>query len=324
MKAVLCKAYGPPESMVVEDLPDPVPGAGEVLVRVRAVGLNFFDNLIIRNMYQVKPALPFSPGAEYAGTVAALGAGVTGFKVGDRVMGNASHGAARTHLVVPASALAPIPEGLSDAQAAGMIITYGTTIHALKDRAQLKPGETLAVLGAAGGVGLAAVEIGKAMGATVIACASSDDKLAFCRERGADLTINYATEDLKEKLRELTGGKGVDVIYDPVGDKYAEPALRSIAWEGRFLVIGFAGGEIPKIPLNLTLLKGCDIRGVFWGSFAQRNPEANRRNLMQVGQWAADGKLSLHVHATFPLEKFAEAIGELTSRRARGKVILEP
>ncbi|MFN3854373.1 MAG: NADPH:quinone oxidoreductase family protein [Phreatobacter sp.] len=324
MKAVLCKAYGPPESMVVEDLPDPVPGAGEVLVRVRAVGLNFFDNLIIRNMYQVKPALPFSPGAEYAGTVAALGAGVTGFKVGDRVMGNASHGAARTHLVVPASALAPIPEGLSDAQAAGMIITYGTTIHALKDRAQLKPGETLAVLGAAGGVGLAAVEIGKAMGATVIACASSDDKLAFCRERGADLTINYATEDLKEKLRELTGGKGVDVIYDPVGDKYAEPALRSIAWEGRFLVIGFAGGEIPKIPLNLTLLKGCDIRGVFWGSFAQRNPEANRRNLMQVGQWAAEGKLSLHVHATFPLEKFAEAIGELTSRRARGKVILEP
>lgn len=324
MKAVLCKAYGPPESMVVEDLPDPVPGAGEVLVRVRAVGLNFFDNLIIRNMYQVKPALPFSPGAEYAGTVAALGEGVTGLKVGDRVMGNASHGAARTHLVVPASALAPIPEGLSDAQAAGMIITYGTTIHALKDRAQLKPGETLAVLGAAGGVGLAAVEIGKAMGATVIACASSDDKLAFCRERGADLTINYATDDLKEKLRELTGGKGVDVIYDPVGDKYAEPALRSIAWEGRFLVIGFAGGEIPKIPLNLTLLKGCDIRGVFWGSFAQRNPEANRRNLMQVGQWAAEGKLSLHVHATFPLEKFAEAIGELTSRRARGKVILEP
>jgi NADPH2:quinone reductase len=324
MKAVLCKAYGPPESMVVEDLPDPVPGAGEVLVRVRAVGLNFFDNLIIRNMYQVKPALPFSPGAEYAGTVAALGAGVTGLKVGDRVMGNASHGAARTHLVVPASALAPIPEGLSDAQAAGMIITYGTTIHALKDRAQLKPGETLAVLGAAGGVGLAAIEIGKAMGATVIACASSDDKLAFCRERGADLTINYATEDLKEKLRELTGGKGVDVIYDPVGDKYAEPALRSIAWEGRFLVIGFAGGEIPKIPLNLTLLKGCDIRGVFWGSFAQRNPEANRQNLMQVGQWAAEGKLSLHVHATFPLEKFAEAIGELTSRRARGKVILEP
>jgi NADPH2:quinone reductase len=324
MKAVLCKAYGPPESMVVEDLPDPVPGAGEVLVRVRAVGLNFFDNLIIRNMYQVKPALPFSPGAEYAGTVAALGAGVTGLKVGDRVMGNASHGAARTHLVVPASALAPIPEGLSDAQAAGMIITYGTTIHALKDRAQLKPGETLAVLGAAGGVGLAAIEIGKAMGATVIACASSDDKLAFCREHGADLTINYATEDLKEKLRELTGGKGVDVIYDPVGDKYAEPALRSIAWEGRFLVIGFAGGEIPKIPLNLTLLKGCDIRGVFWGSFAQRNPEANRQNLMQVGQWAAEGKLSLHVHATFPLEKFAEAIGELTSRRARGKVILEP
>ncbi|WP_439575584.1 NADPH:quinone oxidoreductase family protein [Phreatobacter sp.] len=324
MKAVLCKAYGPPESMVVEDLPDPVPGPGDVVVRVNAVGLNFFDNLIIRNMYQVKPALPFSPGSEYAGTVAAVGEGVTSAKVGDRVMGNASHGAARTHLVVKAAALAPIPDGLSDEQAAGMIITYGTTIHALKDRAKLQPGETLAVLGAAGGVGLAAIEIGKAMGATVIACASSDEKLAFCREHGADLTINYATEDLKEKLRELTGGKGVDVIYDPVGDKYAEPALRSIAWEGRFLVIGFAGGEIPKIPLNLTLLKGCDIRGVFWGSFAQRNPEANRQNMIQVGRWAAEGKLSLHVHATYPLESFAEAIGELTSRRARGKVILKP
>lgn len=324
MKAVLCKAYGPPESMVVEDLPDPVPGPGEVVVRVSSVGLNFFDNLIIRNMYQVKPALPFSPGSEYAGTVAAVGEGVSSVKVGDRVMGNASHGAARTHLVAKASALAPIPDGLSDDQAAGMIITYGTTIHALKDRAKLQPGETLAVLGAAGGVGLAAIEIGKAMGATVIACASSDEKLAFCREHGADLTVNYATEDLKEKLRELTGGKGVDVIYDPVGDKYAEPALRSIAWEGRFLVIGFAGGEIPKIPLNLTLLKGCDIRGVFWGSFAQRNPEANLKNLVQVGRWAAEGKLSLHVHATYPLESFAEAIGELTSRRARGKVILKP
>ncbi len=272
----------------------------------------------------MKPDLPFSPGSEFAGRVESLGEGVTRLKVGDRVFGNLTHGAARTHVVVKASALAPIPEGLTDEQAAGMIITYGTTIHALKDRAQLKPGETLAVLGAAGGVGLAAVELGKAMGARVIACASSDEKLAFCRAHGADETLNYATHDLKEGLRALTGGKGPDVIYDPVGDKLAEPALRAIAWEGRFLVIGFAGGEIPKIPLNLTLLKGCDIRGVFWGAFTQKEPEKNRDNLMQVARWTAEGKLSLHVHGTFPLEKIAEALGELTSRRAQGKVILKP
>lgn len=324
MKAVLCKAYGPPESLVVEELPDPVAGLGEAVVRVAAVGLNFFDNLIIQNKYQVKPELPFSPGSEFAGRIESLGEGVTGLKVGDRVLGNISHGAARTQVVVKAATLAPIPDALSDAQAAGMVITYGTTIHALKDRAQLKPGETLAVLGAAGGVGLAAIELGKAMGARVIACASSDDKLAFCRQHGADETINYATEDLKEQLRALTGGKGPDVIYDPVGDKLAEPALRAIAWEGRFLVIGFAGGEIPKIPLNLTLLKGCDIRGVFWGSFAQREPQKNRENLMQVARWTAEGKLSLHVHGTYPLEKIAEALGVLTSRQAKGKVILTP
>ncbi len=324
MRAVLCKSYGPPESLVVEELPDPVPGPGEAVVAVTAVGLNFFDNLIIKNMYQVKPELPFSPGSEFAGRIAALGEGVTGLKVGDRVLGNVTHGAARTHIVAKAKTLAPIPDGLTDEQAAGMIITYGTTIHALKDRAQLKPGETLAVLGAAGGVGLAAIELGKAMGARVIACASSDDKLAFCREHGADEVLNYATHDLKEGLRTLTGGKGPDVIYDPVGDKLAEPALRAIAWEGRFLVIGFAGGEIPKIPLNLTLLKGCDIRGVFWGAFTQKEPEKNRQNLIQVAKWTAEGKLSLHVHGTYPLEKIAEALNVLTSRQARGKVILKP
>lgn len=324
MKAVLCKTFGPPESLVVEELPDPVPGAGEVVVRVNSVGLNFFDNLVIKDMYQIKPPMPFSPGSELAGTVAAIGEGVTGFTVGQRVFGNVPFGAARTHLAVKASTLTPTPDGMTDDQAAGMVVTYGTTIHALKDRAQLKPGETLAVLGAAGGVGVAAIELGKAMGAKVIACASSDDKLAFCKERGADEVFNYATGDLKEGLRTLTGGKGPDVIYDPVGDKYAELALRAIAWEGRFLVIGFAGGEIPKIPLNLTLLKGCDIRGVFWGSFAQRNPKANMENMLQVGRWAAEGKLSLHVHGTYPLEKIAEALGELTSRRAKGKVILKP
>lgn len=324
MKAVLCKTHGPPESLVIEELPDPVPGAGEVVVDIRAVGLNFFDNLIIKNMYQVKPALPFSPGSEFSGSIAALGEGVTGWKQGQRVAGFVPYGAARSKLVVPVTALAPIPDGLSDAQAAGLIVTYGTTIHALKDRADLKPGETLAVLGAAGGVGLAAVEIGKAMGARVIACASSPDKLAFARDHGADAGIDYSQEDLKERLRALTEGRGPDVIYDPVGDRYAEPALRAIGWLGRFLVIGFAGGDIPKIPLNLALLKSCDIRGVFWGEFARRNPKANAANLAQVARWAVEGKVSLHVHATYPLERVAEALTEIAERRAKGKVVLVP
>ena len=324
MKAVMCKTFGPPESLVIEDLPDPSAGPGEVVVAVTAVGLNFFDNLIIKNMYQVKPPMPFSPGSEFAGRVLSLGEGAAGFKVGDRVAGNVPYGAARGQIVVKASALAPIPDALTDEQAAGLVITYGTTIHALKDRAELKPGETLAVLGAAGGVGLAAIELGKAMGARVIACASTDDKLAFCKAHGADEVINYSTEDLKERLRALTDGKGPDVIYDPVGDKYAEPALRAIAWQGRFLVIGFAGGEIPKIPLNLTLLKSCDIRGVFWGAFAQRDPKTNSANLAQVARWTAEKKLSLHVHATYPLEQVAEALNEIASRKAKGKVILKP
>ena len=324
MKAVMCKTFGPPESLVIEDLPDPSAGPGEVVVAVTAVGLNFFDNLIIKNMYQVKPPMPFSPGSEFAGRVLSLGEGAAGFKVGDRVAGNVPYGAARGQIVVKASALAPIPDALTDEQAAGLVITYGTTIHALKDRAELKPGETLAVLGAAGGVGLAAIELGKAMGARVIACASTDDKLAFCKAHGADEVINYSTEDLKERLRALTDGKGPDVIYDPVGDKYAEPALRAIAWQGRFLVIGFAGGEIPKIPLNLTLLKSCDIRGVFWGAFAQRDPKTNSANLAQVARWTAEKKLSLHVHATYPLERVAEALDEIASRKAKGKVILKP
>lgn len=323
MKAVLCKAFGPPETLVVEDLPDPTPGAGEVVVAVKAVGLNFFDNLIIRDMYQVKPPLPFSPGSEFAGVIAAVGEGVN-MKPGTRVAGFLPYGAARTHVVAKSGELAPIPPGMTDEQAAGLIITYGTTIHALKDRAALKPGETLAVLGAAGGVGLAAVEIGKAMGARVIACASSADKLAFCKAHGADEGIDYSTEDLKERLRALTGGKGPDVIYDPVGDKFAEPALRAIGWMGRYLVIGFAAGQIPKIPLNLTLLKSCDIRGVFWGEFARRNPAANAANLFQIATWAMEKKVSLHVHRTYPLEKIAEALAEIADRKAKGKVILKP
>ncbi|QCK85120.1 NADPH:quinone oxidoreductase family protein [Phreatobacter aquaticus] len=324
MKAVLCKTFGPPESLVIEEMPDPVAGPGEVVVAVTAVGLNFFDNLVIKNMYQIKPPMPFSPCSEFAGRVASLGEGVTRFKVGDRVAGNVPFGAARTHLVAKAAMLAPIPSALTDDQAAGLVITYGTTIHALKDRAKLQPGETLAVLGAAGGVGLAAIELGKAMGARVIACASSPEKLAFCKAHGADEVIDYSKEDLKERLRALTDGKGVDVVYDPVGDKYAEPAIRALAWEGRYLVIGFAGGEIPKIPLNLTLLKSSDIRGVFWGEYARRNPEANAANLAEVARLTAEGKLSLHVHATYPLERIADGLNELLTRKAQGKVILKP
>lgn len=323
MKAVLCETFGPPESLAVRDLPDPVAGEGEVVVRVRAVGLNFFDTLIIQDRYQVKPALPFSPGSEFAGEIDSVGAGVA-MKPGTRVAGFLPYGAARTHLVVKAREVAPIPPGVSFEQAAGLIVTYGTTLHALRDRAALKAGETLAVLGASGGVGLAAVEIGKAMGARVIACASSTEKLDFCRAHGADEAIDYTTEDLKERLRAVTGGKGPDVIYDPVGDKFAEPALRAINFMGRYLVIGFAGGEIPKIPLNLTLLKSCDIRGVFWGEWARRNPIDNAANLLQIANWAVQKKVSLHVHATYPIERIADALAELTSRRAKGKVVLTP
>jgi NADPH:quinone reductase len=266
--------------------------------------------------------MPFSPAAEFAGVVERLGDGVTDLKVGDRVLGYAGHGAAREKIAIGADRLVKMPDGLDFDRAAGLCVTYGTTLHALKDRAKMKPGETLAVLGASGGVGLAAVELGKLMGARVIACASSDDKLAFTREHGADDVINYATEDLKERLRQLTGGKGVDVIYDPVGGGFAEQALRSIAWEGRFLVVGFAAGEIPKLPLNLVLLKSCDVRGVFWGAWTERDPDGNRANIADLVRWCAEGKLSAHVHASFPLEQTAQALKVLADRKAMGKVVL--
>jgi NADPH2:quinone reductase len=233
-------------------------------------------------------------------------------------------GAARERVAVKAERLVPLPAGLDFDRAAGLTVTYGTTVHALKDRAQLKPGETLAVLGAAGGTGLAAIELGKLMGARVIACASSADKLAFAREHGADEAINYGEDDLKEGLRRVTDGRGVDVVYDPVGGAYAEAALRSIAWGGRFLVIGFAAGEIPKLPLNLVLLKGCDVRGVFWGQFTERFPEKHRANMTELLQWCAEGKLSAHVHAVYPLEKTAEALKMLADRKAMGKILLRP
>lgn len=324
MKAVLCKSFGGPETLVVEDVPSPEPGPGEALVRVHAAALNFFDTLIIENKYQLKPPLPFSPGAEFCGVVEALGPDAEGLAVGDRVLGSIGYGACRDLVAAKADRLTLVPDGVSDEQAAGLTITYGTSLHALKDRAQLRPGETLAVLGAAGGVGLAAVEIGALMGARVIACASSEDKLALARRHGAAETLNYSREGLRDGLRRLTDGNGVDVLYDPVGGDLADPALRSMAWKGRYLVVGFAGGEIPKLPLNLILLKGCDVQGVFWGSFVDREPAKHAANMAWLLEHVAAGRLSALVHAVYPLAETAQAIGVLARREAKGKVLVRP
>ncbi|BAF86752.1 putative alcohol dehydrogenase [Azorhizobium caulinodans ORS 571] len=322
MKAVLCVRHAPPEALEIVDLPDPVAGPGEVVVEVAAVGLNFFDTLIIRNLYQQKPDLPFSPGGEFAGRVLALGPGVTGPKVGTRVCGNVGYGAARERLVVRADRLAVVPDDLDLVRAAGLIITYGTSLYALRDRGELKAGETLVVLGAAGGVGLAAVELGKILGARVIACASSPDKIAFARSHGADIGIDYTTENLKLRLKELTGGEGADVVYDPVGGDLSEQALRSLGWCGRLLVIGFAAGEIPKLPLNLLLLKNCDARGVAFGTQAMRDPAWLTATITELMGYARSGAISAHVDATFPLERCAEALGEIAGRKVKGKVVL--
>ncbi len=323
MKALICDDYGPPEKLKIADLPEPSPSEGEALVEIGFAGLNFFDLLVIENKYQAKPPLPFSPAAEFSGRVLALGPGATGFKPGDRVLGYTGFGCARERLVCPIDRLVAIPDGLSDEKAAGLTITYGTTLHALKQRADLKPGETLVVLGASGGVGLAAVELGARLGARVIACASSDEKLKFVRSFGAAETINYASSDLRAELKRLTDGRGVDVVYDPVGGGLTESALRSLAWKGRLLVIGFASGEFPKPPLNLVLLKGCDIRGVFWGEFLNREPETHRRNMAELLADAASGAISAHVHAVYPLESFRDAFGAIARREALGKVILK-
>ena len=322
MKAVLCKQFGPPESLVLEDLPSPKAGPGEAVVSVKAASLNFPDVLIIQNKYQFKPPLPFSPGSELSGVVKEVGEGVKGFKPGDRVISIAPYGAFAEEVKVDAGRLVPIPEGMDFNSAAAFLFTYGTSDHALRDRAQLKAGETLLVLGAAGGVGLAAVEIGKALGAKVIACASSADKLEVCRQHGADEGINYATEDLRERIKDLTGGKGVDVVYDAVGGPYSEPALRSTGWRGRFLVVGFAAGEIPKIPLNLPLLKGSSVVGVFWGEFTRREPKAFAAGIAQLGAWFREGKLKPHVSQTFPLAQVVDALKLMSARKVKGKVVL--
>jgi len=322
MKALLCKQHGLPDTLVVEELPDPLPGPGEVVVDMKAAGVNFPDVLIIQNKYQFKPALPFSPGAELAGTIAAVGDGVKGFAVGDRVIASTGHGAFAEKVKVPAKRLTALPDTLDFDTGAAFILTYGTSWHAIKDRAALQPGEAMLVLGAAGGVGLAAIEIGKALGATVIAAASSQDKLAVCREHGADATIDYGSEDFRERIKDLTAGKGPDVVYDPVGGAYAEPAFRSIAWRGRYLVVGFASGDIPKLPFNLALLKGAAVIGVFWGEYVAREPASFKRDLHALFDLVAHGRLKPHISARYPLAQGAQALDDMMNRRVIGKVII--
>ena len=322
MKAVLCKQYGPPDALVIEELASPQPGPGEVVVSVKAASVNFPDVLIIQNKYQFKPPLPFSPGSELAGVVKEVGSGVSGWKAGDRVIAFTTYGAFAEEVKTEAARLLPLPAGMDFVHGAAFLLTYGTSEHALRDRGALEAGESLLVLGAAGGVGLAAIEIGRALGARVIACASSENKLAVCREHGADATINYATEDLRKRIQELTEGRGVDVVYDPVGGAYTEAAFRSLAWRGRLLVVGFAAGEIPKLPLNLALLKGASAVGVFWGDFARREPQAFADSVRQLGRWYSEGRLRPHVSQTLPLEKAAEALKLLASREAKGKIVL--
>jgi len=322
MKAVVCKQFGPPESLVIEDLPSPQAGPGEAVISVKAASLNFPDVLIIQNKYQFKPPLPFSPGSELAGVVKEVGAGVSGFKPGDKVIAFTTYGAFAEEVKTEAARLLPLPQGMDFVAGAAFLLTYGTSDHALRDRAALRAGETLLVLGAAGGVGLAAIEIGKALGARVIACASTDDKLAVCREHGADAGINYASEDLRERIQAITEKRGVDVVYDAVGGPYSEPAFRSLAWRGRHLVVGFAAGDIPKLPLNLALLKGASLVGVFWGDFARREPKPFAESMRQLGEWYRQGKLRPHVSQTLPLEKAVEALKLMAARQVKGKLVL--
>jgi NADPH:quinone reductase len=323
MRAIRCNQYGPPDTLTLEDLPDLVPGAGQVVIDVKAAAVNFPDVLIIENKYQVKPPLPFTPGAEVAGIVRAVGEGVK-LAPGTRVVAYVGSGGFAQQALADAGACVPLPEDADLATAAAFTLAYGTSHHAVVDRAALRAGETMLVLGAAGGVGLAAVEIGKVLGARVIAAASSDEKLEVCRRFGADATINYSTEDLRERIKTLTDGKGPDVIYDPVGGVYAEPAFRSIGWRGRYLVVGFANGEIPKLPLNLALLKGASIVGVFWGDFARREPQHNAAAFGQMMGWIREGKLKPYVSKRYPLDDAPQALKDMASRKVTGKIVIEP
>lgn len=323
MRAIRCNQFGPPDTLTLEDLPDLVPGPGQVVIDVKAAAVNFPDVLIIENKYQMKPPLPFTPGAEVAGIVRAVGAGVK-LAPGTRVVAYVGNGGYAEQAIADASACVPLPDAADFATAAAFTLAYGTSHHAVVDRAQLKAGETMLVLGAAGGVGLAAVEIGKVLGARVIAAASSEEKLDVCRRFGADATINYSTEDLRESIKALTDGKGPDVIYDPVGGIYAEPAFRSIGWRGRYLVVGFANGEIPKLPLNLALLKGASLVGVFWGDYARREPQNNAAAFAQMVGWIGEGKLKPYVSKRYKLADSAQALKDMASRKVTGKIIIEP
>jgi NADPH2:quinone reductase len=324
MRVAQFNEFGGPQALHVENVAEPSPAPGEILIKVTAVGLNFFDTLVLRDKYQVSPPLPFSPGAEVAGSIEALGDGVDDLEVGQRVVAYIGGNGCRERLVTKARNAIPIPDGVSDDVAAGLVITHGTALHGLKDRANLKPEEDVAVLGAAGGAGIAAVEIAKIMNARVIAVASSEEKLAFAKARGADEGVNYSEVDLKRKLKELTLPKGVDVLYDCVGGSAAEPSLRAMAWEGRYLVLGFASGEIPRIALNLVLLKGCSVVGVFWTSFVERYPDQHRANTALLLEWCRTGKITPHIYATFPLEETAKALMLIEGRKVTGKVIINP
>ncbi|MEM7016400.1 MAG: NADPH:quinone oxidoreductase family protein [Pseudomonadota bacterium] len=321
MKAFLCKEYGPPESLVLEEVPDPQAGPGQVVVDIKSCALNFPDALMIENKYQFKPELPFAPGGEIAGVVSAVGAGVSDLSVGDRVAAGIGNGGFAEKIAIKADQALKIPDGLDNNTASAFMTTYGTTQYALNDRGDLKPGETLLVLGASGGVGMAAIELGKVMGARVIAAASTAEKLAICKEAGADELINYNTEDLKNRTKELTGGKGADVVYDAVGGDYAEAALRATNWGGRFLVIGFVAG-IPSIPLNLTLLKSCDVRGVFYGALKARDPKRGDEIMQEIVDLLTAGKIKPYISATYSLDNAAQALRDMVDRKVTGKVVV--
>lgn len=324
MRVAQISEFGGLEALRLEEAAEPKPRPGEILIKVTAASLNFSDTLILRNKYQVTPALPFSPGSEIAGSIEAVGAGVTDFKVGERVVAVTGGNGCREKVVTKAANAVPVPDGVSDEEAAALPITYGTALHGLKDRGRLQPGETVAVLGASGGAGLAAVEIAKLMGARIIAVASSEDKLALARKHGADEGIDYTVEDLKLRLKALTKSNGVDVLYDPVGGDYAEAALRTMAWNGRYLVVGFASGAIPRLPLNLVFIKGCAIVGVYWPGFVEREPERHRANMVELLDWCKQGLIAPHIHARFPLGETAAALALIENRRVTGKVIVNP
>jgi NADPH2:quinone reductase len=322
VKALLCKAFGPIENLRVEDIEAPTAGPGQVLVSIRAAALNFPDALIVQGLYQVKPALPFSPGAEFAGVVKTVGEGVSHLKVGDRVMALVPHGALAEECAVDARGVIPLPDDMDFVTGSALLLTYCTSLHALKDVARLAAGETLLVLGASGGVGIAAIEIGKLMGARVIAAASSEEKLALCREHGADETIDYARDDLRERVDALTEKRGVDVVYDAVGGAYSEAALRATGWGGRLLVVGFATGDIPRLPLNLALLKERQILGVYWGDWAKRNPKLQQAHLLQLLEWFRDGKIAPPVTEQLPLSGAVDALQRMARREVRGKLVV--